>query len=102
MMASREYAPENGLARGSRRWSRVLSAADLGRFIAELRAERDLTQDELAQALGISRRYLYEIESGKPSLYSDRLFAVLRLLGARLTIEATVEPADSSAPRGTS
>lgn len=71
-----------------RRWARVLSPADLGRFLAELRAERDWTQDELAGELGISRRYLYEIESGKPSLYSDRLFALLRLLGARLTIEA--------------
>ena len=73
-----------------RRWARVLSSADLGRFLAELRAERDWTQTELAGELGISRRYLYEIESGKPSLYSDRLFALLRLLGARLTVEADV------------
>lgn len=73
-----------------RHWARVLSPADLGRFLAELRAERGWTQEDLAAELGISRRYLYEIESGKPSLYSGRLFAVLRLLGARLTVEATV------------
>lgn len=81
----------------SRRWARVLSSGDLGKFLADLRAERNLTQEELAAELGISRRYLYEIESGKPSLYSDRLFGLLRLLGARLTIEATV-PADGSQP----
>lgn len=73
-----------------RRWARLLTATDLGRFLADLRAERDMTQDELADALGISRRYVYEIESGKPSLYTDRLFALLRLLNARLTIEAAV------------
>jgi HTH-type transcriptional regulator/antitoxin HipB len=72
------------------RWARVLTPADLGRFLAELRAELDLTQEELAEELGISRRYLWEIESGKPSLYSTRLFALLRRLGARLTIEADV------------
>lgn len=38
---------------------------------------------------------MYEIESGKPSLYSDRLFGLLRLLGARVTIEASVDGTDS-------
>ncbi|MGN6605645.1 MAG: helix-turn-helix domain-containing protein [Jatrophihabitans sp.] len=69
----------------------MLSAQDLGRFLGDLRAERGLTQAQLADELGISRRYVYEIESGKPSLYSDRLFATLRLLGARLTVEAEVD-----------
>lgn len=74
----------------AKHWARVLSPADLGKFLAELRATRGLTQAELADELGISRRYVYEIESGKPSLYSERLFATLRLLGARMTIEAEV------------
>ena len=74
----------------AKRWARTLSPEDLGRFLAELRAERGLTQAELADELGISRRYLYEIESGKPSLYTERLFALLRRLDARLTVEARV------------
>jgi len=77
----------------AKRWARALSAQDLGRFLTDLRAERGLTQAQLAEDLGISRRYVYEIESGKPSLYSDRLFATLRLLGARLTVEAEVDDA---------
>lgn len=44
----------------------MLSAADPGKFLVELRAERNLTQEELASELGISRRYLYEIESRSP------------------------------------
>jgi HTH-type transcriptional regulator/antitoxin HipB len=77
----------------SKRWARVLNAADLGRFLADLRYSRGLTQGELAEALGVSRRYVYEIEQGKPGLYSDRLFAMLRLLDARLTIETEVDDA---------
>lgn len=75
----------------ARRWARTLTPTDLGTFLAELRADRGWTQAELADELGISRRYLYEIEAGKPSLYTGRLFAVLRLLGARLTVEADVD-----------
>jgi HTH-type transcriptional regulator / antitoxin HipB len=34
--------------------------------------------------LGVSRRYVSEIENGKPGLYTERLFQMLRLLGVRL------------------
>ena len=47
----------------ARRWVRVFSPADLGGLLARLRAERGLTQADLAGELGISRRYLYEIET---------------------------------------
>jgi len=73
-----------------RRWARLLTPEDLGRFLTALRIEHDLTQEELAEQLGFSRRYLYEIESGKPGLFSERLFNLLRLLGANLVIEAEV------------
>jgi HTH-type transcriptional regulator/antitoxin HipB len=69
----------------------VRSPEDLGRAIARLRFAHDLTQEELAQRLGISRRYVYAIESGKPSLYALRLFEILNLLGAGLTV--TQDPA---------
>jgi HTH-type transcriptional regulator/antitoxin HipB len=65
-----------------------LNPTDLGQFLAELRRERGWTQDELAEVLGTNRRYVYEIERGKNSVYNDRLFAVLRVLQARLTVEA--------------
>lgn len=61
--------------------------ADLGRRLAELRSKRGLTQTDVAKALCISRRYVSEIEAGKPSLYSDRLFRLLDLLAAGLVIE---------------
>ena len=70
------------------RWAVVHTPADLGRFLAEVRVEHGYTQDELADELGISRRYLYEIETGKPSLYTSRLFALLRLLQVSVRVDA--------------
>lgn len=69
----------------------VRSPEALGQALLRLRFERGLTQEEIADALGVSRRYIYEIESGKPSLFATRLFEVLRELGARVEITATVE-----------
>lgn len=66
--------------------AQVRSPEDLGRAVARLRFAHDLTQEELAQRLGISRRYVYEIESGKPTLYALRLFEILNLLGASLAV----------------
>jgi HTH-type transcriptional regulator/antitoxin HipB len=66
---------------------RASTPADLGRRLAALRAKRGLTQTDVANALGISRRYVSEIEAGKPSLYSERLFRLLDLLDAGLFIE---------------
>ncbi len=51
------------------------------------RKRRGLTQAELAEDLGISRRYVVEIEQGKPSLYTQRLFAMMRELGVILRAE---------------
>ncbi|GAA4832515.1 hypothetical protein GCM10023221_05640 [Luteimicrobium xylanilyticum] len=69
-------------------WAYVTRPADLGGFLRRRRTQRGLTQAELADDLGITRRYLVEIEQGKPSLYTDRLFALLRELDVVLKVEA--------------
>ena len=68
-------------------WAPINTAADLGRFLRDLRVQRGLTQAQLAAELGVTRQYVAEIEQGKPNLYSDRLFQSLRLLGGRLRAE---------------
>lgn len=70
-----------------REWSVVTRPSDLGDFLRRQRQRRGLTQAEMADELGISRRYLVEIEQGKPSLYTDRLFALLRELDVVLRVE---------------
>lgn len=67
-------------------WASVNSAAELGAFLRHVRERRDLSQDALADALGIDRRYVYQIESGSPTLYTRRLFAMLRALDVRMEV----------------
>lgn len=66
--------------------SPVRSPEALGRVLARLRFDNGLTQEELATALGLTRRYVYGLESGRPNLYATRLFEALRELGAHLEV----------------
>lgn len=70
----------------------VSSAESLGRILQQARLLRGLSQRELAVRLGTTQRYIWEIESGKPSIFTDRLFAMMRETGTKLT--ATVETDD--------
>lgn len=83
----------------------VRSPIALGQELARLRYDRGLTQVELADALGVDRRYVYELERGKENLFATRLFEALRELGAHLLIVSdtgdTTGPTRSS-PSGTS
>lgn len=68
----------------------VISArklADLGAVIRAVREDAGLSQSELAERLAFSRDYLADIEAGKPTLYTTRLFRTLHELGIRLTLE---------------
>ena len=49
-----------------------------------------LSQRELADRIGASQRYIWEIESGKPSIFVDRLFSSMAETGVSLT--ATISP----------
>lgn len=68
---------------------KVTSPQSLGRIIQQARLLRGFSQRELAERLGTTQRYIWEIESGKPSIYTDRLFAMMRETGMELT--ATIE-----------
>lgn len=65
----------------------IRSGADLGRTIAQLRRDRNLTQAELAELAGISPAYIAKIETGRTSSIVEHQLRVLRRLGATITIE---------------
>jgi HTH-type transcriptional regulator/antitoxin HipB len=69
------------------------SAEAMGRMLQQGRLLRGLTQRELADELGISQRYVYEIESGKPTIFAQRLFQMMRATGVRFFAEIA-EPED--------
>jgi transcriptional regulator with XRE-family HTH domain len=70
-----------------RRWT-IRSGQDFGRTIADLRAERGLTQAELAEQTSISRHYLAQLERGVTALVLERVLRLLRRLDAEVTVSA--------------
>ncbi len=69
----------------------VTSPQTLGRLLCQARMSTGMSQRELAERLGISQRYVWEMEAGKPSLYTDRLFAFMRATDMRLTATLTID-----------
>lgn len=65
----------------------IQSPQQLGRALQQARLMRGLSQRELAAQLGISQRWVWELEQGKPGIFTERLFEVLRATGAHLAIE---------------
>lgn len=55
----------------------------LGRAVRQLREQQDMSQYELAQALGISRERLHALEAGQVDPHFDTLLALADGLGVR-------------------
>jgi HTH-type transcriptional regulator / antitoxin HipB len=69
---------------------RIYSAASLGDAIRHYRAEAGLTQAQLAEATGLQRSYLSELERGKETEQLTRILRLLHHLGVRMTLEKAV------------
>jgi y4mF family transcriptional regulator len=65
----------------------VDTPSDLGRLVRDARTARGLRQEDLALVSGTGRRFVIELESGKPTARLDSTFAVLRALGLRLEVD---------------
>jgi HTH-type transcriptional regulator / antitoxin HipB len=64
----------------------------LGRAIRARRKKLGLTQAALARYAGCGLAFLYELESGKPTVRLDKLLSVLQVLGMTLRLEPGREP----------
>lgn len=58
----------------------------IGRRIAQLRAEKNMTQADLAKASGINQPNIARIETGKHSTTLDVLSKIADALGAKIDI----------------
>ncbi|WP_427016235.1 helix-turn-helix domain-containing protein [Pseudarthrobacter sp. P1] len=65
----------------------VRNAESLGGMLQQGRLLHGLTQRQLAEQLGISQKYVWEMEQGKPGIFTERLFDMLRATGVRLVAE---------------
>jgi HTH-type transcriptional regulator/antitoxin HipB len=64
----------------------VRSPEDLGRAIAELRRDQQLSQAQLAEKAGVDRTYIAKLEGGHRSALLDLIFDVLAELDANITV----------------
>jgi len=70
----------------------VRSGPDLGAAVAEARFIQGLTQEALARKTGIDRSYLARLEAGASVQLLDRVLALLRALGAEVTVTLPDDP----------
>ncbi len=79
VMAARQAATGTGA-------SRLATAADLGVVVRERRKTLGMTQQDVADAAGTGRRFVSELEAGKPTLEIGKILAVCQALGLDLGV----------------
>lgn len=65
----------------------MYSPETLGAAIRHFRREAGLTQAELAERTGLHRSYLSELEQGHHARQVERILAVLKAVGVRLSAQ---------------
>ncbi|MGI9042776.1 MAG: helix-turn-helix domain-containing protein [Gemmatimonadaceae bacterium] len=63
---------------------RIRTRKDLGQLIREMRRGLGLTQAQLAEIVGVNRRWVVQVEQGKTSADLRTLLRALRAVGAEL------------------
>lgn len=61
------------------------SVADLGALVRQRRKTMGLTQQQFADLTGVGRRFIIELENGKPTLEFGRVLKVCQAIGIDLT-----------------
>lgn len=64
----------------------VFDPESLGRALAHFRDDAGLTQEQLAARSGLHRPYLSQLEQGRATRQTERLFRVLRRLDLELVV----------------
>ena len=70
----------------------VRDAKAVGVSIRDVRFRLGMTQGELADAVGIDRQYMSELERGKETEHLVRLFQVLKVLGVQVMLSREEQP----------
>ena len=79
---------------------RLGNAKDLGGYVRERRSAAGLSQTDLAARATVSRRWLSDLESGKPTIEVGLVFKVIAALGLYLDCRTEAEPGIDRDARG--
>jgi HTH-type transcriptional regulator/antitoxin HipB len=74
----------------------VRTPIDLGFAIRDRRRRLNLGQDELAAKVGVSRKWIIDIEKGKPRAEIGLVLRTLDALGLRLSLDGDGASADAT------
>jgi HTH-type transcriptional regulator/antitoxin HipB len=75
---------------------RVRTDTDLGAFIRERRTKLGMDQITLAKKTGTSRKWLVEVEQGKPRAEIGLILRTLKSLGVYIDLKSDSSPEPSS------
>jgi len=67
--------------------TKIKDSYTLGQVLQQSRMAQGLSQRGLAAKLGVSQKWVWEMEQGKPGLLMDRLFGILDITGVTLSAE---------------
>ena len=71
--------------------TKIRNSYTLGQVIQQSRLQQGFSQRDLAKMLGVSQKWVWEMEQGKPGLLMERLFMVLEKTGVTLTADFEVK-----------
>ena len=69
----------------------IKNSYSLGQVIQQSRMQQGFSQRELAKMLGVSQKWVWEMEQGKHGLLMERLFMILEKTGVTLSAEFEVK-----------
>ena len=72
----------------------LLTPEELGKFVKKERKAMGLTQADLALTSGTGKRFISDLENGKPTCQIGKTLTVLRTLGLRLTLSSSHSPGE--------
>jgi HTH-type transcriptional regulator/antitoxin HipB len=71
---------------------RIRTATDLGAFIRERRTKLGMDQSALAEKAGTSRKWVVEVEQGKPRAEIGLILRTLKTLGVSIAVTTDAAP----------
>jgi len=71
----------------------ITTTREAGMLLRSLREDAQLSQVELARQAGVSRRWLVDVENGKPSVDMSKVLDCFAVLGAGF--EVVMRPTES-------
>jgi len=76
--------------------TKVKNPYTLGLVIQQSRMQQGFSQRDMAKMLGISQKWVWEMEQGKPGMLMDRLFLILEKTGITLSAEFEIKDVPSN------